>query len=116
MSKITHSDISRTENTQIGNKKAIDDLSMAFGAENGARTRDLNLGKVALYQLSYFRKTLLLSVGIAKIDTFFKTAKVFSTFLKIPGQARNDYYGNRKHCCWLRSFATQGVRGVSPPA
>lgn len=25
------------------------------GAENGARTRDLNLGKVALYQLSYFR-------------------------------------------------------------
>ena len=26
-----------------------------FGAENGARTRDLNLGKVALYQLSYFR-------------------------------------------------------------
>ena len=27
------------------------------GAENGTRTRDLNLGKVALYQLSYFRKT-----------------------------------------------------------
>ncbi len=25
------------------------------GAEDGARTRDLNLGKVALYQLSYFR-------------------------------------------------------------
>ena len=24
------------------------------GAENGTRTRDLNLGKVALYQLSYF--------------------------------------------------------------
>ena len=35
-------------------------MSMAFfGAENGARTRDLNLGKVALYQLSYFRKTLI---------------------------------------------------------
>ncbi len=27
-----------------------------IGAEDGARTRDLNLGKVALYQLSYFRK------------------------------------------------------------
>ena len=26
-----------------------------LGAENGTRTRDLNLGKVALYQLSYFR-------------------------------------------------------------
>ena len=25
------------------------------GAENGIRTRDLDLGKVALYQLSYFR-------------------------------------------------------------
>ena len=27
-----------------------------FGAEDGIRTRDLNLGKVALYQLSYFRE------------------------------------------------------------
>ena len=27
------------------------------GAEDGARTRDLNLGKVALYQLSYFRES-----------------------------------------------------------
>ena len=26
-----------------------------FGAENEARTRDPNLGKVVLYQLSYFR-------------------------------------------------------------
>jgi hypothetical protein len=29
----------------------------AFGAGNEARTRDLNLGKVALYQLSYSRPT-----------------------------------------------------------
>ena len=27
-------------------------------AENGTRTRDPNLGKVVLYQLSYFRKTV----------------------------------------------------------
>ena len=27
-----------------------------IGAEDGTRTRDLNLGKVALYQLSYFRR------------------------------------------------------------
>ena len=33
-------------------------LPSCFGAENGTRTRDLNLGKVALYQLSYFRITL----------------------------------------------------------
>jgi hypothetical protein len=29
-----------------------------LGAEDEARTRDLNLGKVALYQLSYFRINL----------------------------------------------------------
>ena len=28
---------------------------LAFGAENETRTRDPNLGKVVLYQLSYFR-------------------------------------------------------------
>ena len=31
-----------------------------FGAGNEIRTRDLNLGKVALYQLSYSRIVLLL--------------------------------------------------------
>ena len=56
--------------------------AVCCGAENGARTRDLNLGKVALYQLSYFRKTLLLSVGTAKIDTFFETPNFFAPFLK----------------------------------
>jgi hypothetical protein len=30
-------------------------ISREFGAGNEARTRDLNLGKVALYQLSYTR-------------------------------------------------------------
>src|SRR5579862_49648 len=30
-------------------------LSRVVGAEDGVRTRDLNLGKVALYQLSHFR-------------------------------------------------------------
>ena len=29
------------------------------GADNGTRTRGLNLGKVALYQLSYVRKEFL---------------------------------------------------------
>ena len=31
-----------------------------FGAGNEARTRDLNLGKVALYQLSYSRVVITL--------------------------------------------------------
>jgi hypothetical protein len=30
-------------------------IETKFGAGNEARTRDLNLGKVALYQLSYSR-------------------------------------------------------------
>ena len=30
---------------------------LTFGAENETRTRDPNLGKVMLYQLSYFRKS-----------------------------------------------------------
>ena len=36
-----------------------DDLS---GAENETRTRDPNLGKVVLYQLSYFRKIFKFSL------------------------------------------------------
>ena len=33
-------------------------ITRLLRAENGTRTRDLNLGKVALYQLSYFRKSM----------------------------------------------------------
>ena len=44
-----------------------------FGAEDEARTRDPNLGKVVLYQLSYFRRfvsNVLFSFGIAKVGIF----------------------------------------------
>ena len=34
----------------------LDVFGLTFGAGNEVRTRDLNLGKVALYQLSYSRK------------------------------------------------------------
>ena len=33
---------------------------LEYGAGNESRTRDLNLGKVALYQLSYFRIIIFL--------------------------------------------------------
>jgi hypothetical protein len=36
-------------------KKGSRSFPWEFGAGNEARTRDLNLGKVALYQLSYSR-------------------------------------------------------------
>ena len=37
-------------------KKADQLIADPLGAENETRTRDPNLGKVVLYQLSYFRK------------------------------------------------------------
>ncbi len=37
------------------------------GAVDETRTRDLNLGKVALYQLSYYRMCLRLSASAEKI-------------------------------------------------
>ena len=48
-----------------------------FGAENGARTRDLNLGKVALYQLSYFRD------GTANIERNFFSPKFCGFILEL---------------------------------
>ena len=41
--------------TQGRKREACASLFLFFGAGNEARTRDLNLGKVALYQLSYSR-------------------------------------------------------------
>ena len=44
--------------------------TFGLGAENETRTRDPNLGKVVLYQLSYFRiclRSLLSSLHIAKV-------------------------------------------------
>ena len=48
---------------------------VSLGAENETRTRDPDLGKVVLYQLSYFR------VGTTKVRTFFMFANFFRFFL-----------------------------------
>ena len=53
-----------------------------FGAENETRTRDPNLGKVVLYQLSYFRIDPYFSFGIAKVRTFFKLPNFFEKILQ----------------------------------
>ena len=45
-----------------------------FGAEDEARTRDPNLGKVVLYQLSYFR---IFPEWDCKGTHFFETSKLF---------------------------------------
>ena len=56
-------------------------------AENGTRTRDPNLGKVVLYQLSYFRLFFLvwkasLSIADAKVQQFSELPKLFVDFFK----------------------------------
>ena len=55
------------------------------GAENGTRTRDPNLGKVVLYQLSYFRLFFLLgraslSIADAKVLLFSELTNFFGVF------------------------------------
>ena len=61
-----------SQDVPIYEKSTLHRCKVLFGAENGARTRDLNLGKVALYQLSYFRNiTPHLAVGITKVRSFF---------------------------------------------
>ena len=55
---------------------------LIFGAEDEARTRDPNLGKVVLYQLSYFRIVPFFSFGIAKVGIFLLPPNFFATFLK----------------------------------
>ncbi len=54
-------------------------------AKNGTRTRDPNLGKVVLYQLSYFRKFYGFTYVVfpfcdAKVDVFFVTCKYYAPF------------------------------------
>ena len=63
---------SLSQDVPIYEKSTLHRCKVLFGAENGTRTRDLNLGKVALYQLSYFRNiTPYLAVGITKVRSFF---------------------------------------------
>ena len=51
----------------------------ASRAENGTRTRDLNLGKVALYQLSYFRMACF-AIASAKVNKKSETPNFFCGF------------------------------------
>ena len=56
-----------------------------IGAKNGTRTRDPNLGKVMLYQLSYFRIVALFSFASAKVDEIFVSANIWNK--KMQGNA-----------------------------
>ena len=68
--------------------------TFGLGAENETRTRDPNLGKVVLYQLSYFRNTNILNLRLQPFDCECKGKPnflfcklflhFFCTFLRIP--------------------------------
>ena len=60
-------------------------LSLKRWAEDGTRTRDPNLGKVMLYQLSYFRIVALFSFASAKVDEIFVSANIWNK--KMQGNA-----------------------------
>ena len=45
--------------------------AVAFGADNGARTRDPNLGKVVLYQLSHVRLRVINLRELSKRRKYF---------------------------------------------
>ena len=51
-------------------------LSRIFGAGNGAQTRDLCLGKAALYQLSYSREIISLII----ITKYYKKVKTYAKY------------------------------------
>ena len=60
--------------------------TFGLGAENETRTRDPNLGKVVLYQLSYFRSTNIFLYNLSDCECkgtpFFLNCKFFSNFFR----------------------------------
>ena len=77
---------------------------MELGAKNGTRTRDPDLGKVVLYQLSYFRKYFneRFRFCVAKVATFFYPTKFFRRIFAFyifdfPQQTHSDIFAPPHH-------------------
>jgi hypothetical protein len=60
-----------------------------MGAENGTRTRDPDLGKVVLYQLSYFRNNSLSKNYIHFVFGTSKRVQIYSIFPIIKRSDQN---------------------------
>ena len=86
--KHTHLKRARLPIPPLGHKKILFLFGYSkCGAENGTRTRDPDLGKVVLYQLSYFRKHFLFARSIslnavAKVLLFSEPPKLFRVFFQ----------------------------------
>ena len=65
---------------RLDQKKHHPDGWCYFGAGDEARTRYLDLGKVALYQMSYARRTMVIIVhNMAIVKDFFHSFRIIST-------------------------------------
>ena len=61
-------------------EKAPPSQMVLFGAGDEARTRYLDLGKVALYQMSYARRTIVIIMhDITIVKGFFHSFRIIST-------------------------------------
>ena len=63
-----HPKITFSESQNASSNKYTSKLWKPIGAEDGTRTRDPNLGKVMLYQLSYSRKIFLSVVRRERLE------------------------------------------------
>ena len=79
-------------------------MKQKIGAGNESRTRDLNLGKVALYQLSYSRFVFAKSKEAAIIATsvfvsswFVKLFEFVPSHFKVVTHGPNGEHGSDKH-------------------
>ena len=59
----------------------VSTIRATYGAENETRTRDPNLGKVVLYQLSYFRISELTGANLVHFMQFTKFSPDFIDYL-----------------------------------
>ena len=56
-------------------------VHLFFRAENETRTRDPNLGKVVLYQLSYFRISVVFVTGLQRYELFLNLQQFHGKFI-----------------------------------
>ena len=82
-----------------------------FGAGDEVRTRDLDLGKVALYQLSYSRgrfiATFVALNGSTKVRRFFRQASDGRVIFRFWGLFAS--FSGRKITIWLMSASTRSA-------
>ena len=81
-------------------------MSFYFGADDGARTRYLHLGKVALYQMSYIRKWCLRSESNQRHEDFQSSA--------LPTELQRHIEQNSLLNCTIDAFYLATRNGLEP--